>query len=263
MPSKKERHREKEAKRVAEMQLKSQKSREDTIKWVTIGVVSALFLGLFGFLIYNGKANNQTSDNDVPVQFSDVAHVIEPSVSTSSATPNSDTAASGEEADASEVVEVVEFVDLQCPTCQAYHPVVKEVIAQNPDTVRFVFKHFPLSIHQHARRAAIAAEAAGEQGQFFEMVDLLFENQQAWSEEANPSETFLGYAQQLELDIEQFRADLENEELAERVEQNVNEGMSVGVGGTPTFFINGKATDGLPPRGVDGFQAIIDAELNE
>jgi len=254
---KKDRKAEREARQAREAELTAVKSRENMVKWVTIGFVAVVFVALIGFLIYNGKAQDNTEGEVAPITFEETPRTIEARVATGSSMLEGEAT---ESAEVAEVVEVVEFADFQCPTCQAYHPTVKALIEQNPN-VRFVFKHFPLSGHQHARRAAMAAEAAGEQGKFFEMVDLLFENQSTWAQQANPTETFLGYARELELDINKFTDDLDNEALEERVQNNLSEGIEAGVGGTPTFFFNGKKYPGLPQNSVEAFEVIIQSEL--
>lgn len=137
-------------------------------------------------------------------------------------------------------VTLLEYGDFECPYCGAAHAVVKELRESLGDRVRFAFRHFPLSqIHPHAERAALAAESAGRQGRFWEMHDLLFENQDALEDD-----DLLRYAASLGLDMAAFAAGMEDEELQERVREDFVSGVRSGVNGTPTFFINGVRHEG-------------------
>lgn len=136
-------------------------------------------------------------------------------------------------------VTLVEFGDFECPHCGRAHPIVQQVRkAMGPD-LRFAFRHFPLrQIHPHAERAAEAAEAAGAQGRFWPMHDLIFNNQDAL-EDAD----LLGYASKLGLDVDRFAKELESGLHAGRVRRDFRSGVRSGVNGTPTFFINGLRYD--------------------
>jgi protein-disulfide isomerase len=142
-------------------------------------------------------------------------------------------------------VTLVEYGDYECPYCGAAHPVVQEVQRILGPSLRFVFRNFPLKeIHPHAQRAAEAAEAAGAQGKFWEMHDLLFENQDAL-EDAD----LLRYAASLSLDAERFTMELSTGVHTSRVRRDFRSGVRSGVNGTPTFFINGarhEASSDLP-----------------
>lgn len=137
-------------------------------------------------------------------------------------------------------VELVEYGDYQCPHCGRAYPLVKNLVQQLGDGVKFVFRNFPLSkIHPQARMAAIAAEAAGLQHKYWEMHDILFENQKRLHVNA-----LMEYAAAIGLQMEQFTADLEKKELAEKVDTHFYSGMRSGVSATPTFFINGEKYTG-------------------
>jgi protein-disulfide isomerase len=131
-------------------------------------------------------------------------------------------------------VTLLEYGDFECPACGAAHPVVKELRERLGDRVRFVFRNFPLgSVHPRAERAALAAEAANTQGRFWEMHDLLFENQDALDED-----DLLRYAAALGLDMEAFGEAMDGEPVLSRVREDFLSGVRSGVNGTPTFFIN-------------------------
>lgn len=137
-------------------------------------------------------------------------------------------------------VTLVEYGDFECPYCGQAHGALKELLADLRPHLRFVFRHFPLTrIHPHAEQAALAAEAAGEQGKFWEMHDLLFENQQALEDE-----NLLGYARSLNLDLTTFGDAMTNLRNLSRIEEDFLGGVRSGVNGTPTFFINGTRHNG-------------------
>lgn len=153
-------------------------------------------------------------------------------------------------------VTLVEFGDLQCPACAAYEPIVRQVIADNAGTLQFVFKHFPLTqIHANALLAAKASEAAGVQGRFWEMHDMMYDRQKEWSGSLNARDTFIGYATALGLDVAKFTEDLGNKSLESKIIAEYREGTNLGVQGTPTFFLNGKKISN--PGSIEEFNALI------
>jgi protein-disulfide isomerase len=137
-------------------------------------------------------------------------------------------------------VTLVEYGDFECPFCGQAHLVLQELLAEADDRVRLAFRHFPLTqIHPHAQRAAEASEAAATQGQFWPYHDMLYENQQALEDE-----DLIGYAQKLGLDLDRYQLELLQGLHAPRVREDFLSGVSSGVNGTPTFFINGRRHDG-------------------
>jgi protein-disulfide isomerase len=137
-------------------------------------------------------------------------------------------------------VTLVEYGDFECPYCAAAHVIIKKVQEIMSDQLRFAFRHFPLTqIHPHAEAAAEASEAAGAQGQFWEMHDLLYENQPMLDP---PS--LVGYAGELGLDLKRFVRELEEGVYRRRVREDFLSGVRSGVNGTPAFFINGLRYDG-------------------
>jgi protein-disulfide isomerase len=131
------------------------------------------------------------------------------------------------------------YSDFQCPACAAYQPTIEKVMNDFGDQIRFEYKHLPLSIHPLAQSAAQAAEAAGQQGKFFEFHDLLFTNQNVWSKMTNPTITFNKYAEDLELDLEKFNRHIKSTLLRDKVRKDAREAIANQVTGTPTFFLNG------------------------
>lgn len=136
-------------------------------------------------------------------------------------------------------ITLVVYGDYECPyTNEAYY-VLRQIFADAPQRVRFAFRNFPLTqIHPHSLPAALAAEAADQQGVFWQMYDLLFEH----SDQLTP-EYLVAYGQLLGLDLERFIADMTSDETAERVREDFMSGIRSGVNGTPTFFLNGRRYD--------------------
>ncbi|MBV9926665.1 MAG: thioredoxin domain-containing protein [Acidobacteria bacterium] len=137
-------------------------------------------------------------------------------------------------------VTVEEFSDFQCPACGVLEPGLRRVIKDYQDRVQFVFRNFPLQMHKYAFLAARAAEAAGQQGKFWEMHDIIYDNQKEWSESMEPRVQFDSYATRLGLDVQRFKADMERQDLADRIKSDLLRGNSLGVKGTPTVYLNGR-----------------------
>ena len=136
-------------------------------------------------------------------------------------------------------VTLVEYGDYECPYCGAAYPIIKQVQARMDERLRFVFRNFPITTsHPHAEQAAEAAEAAAAQGRFWQMHDLLYENQQRLRDQ-----DLRAYAEQLGLDLELFDQELADHVHAERVREDFMSGVRSGVNGTPTFYINGVRHD--------------------
>jgi protein-disulfide isomerase len=137
-------------------------------------------------------------------------------------------------------VVLTEYSDFQCPACAAFQPVLADLLEQYGDQLLLEYKHFPLfTVFPHSQSAAIAAEAAGQQGKFFEFHDRLFADQQTWSSAAIPTTFYVRYAEELGLDIDQFRRQLRSTALRDKVRAEFNEAQELGLTGTPTFFLNG------------------------
>lgn len=149
---------------------------------------------------------------------------------------------------------LIEYSDFQCPACRSYYQIVKKLSQEFPD-LSVVYRHFPLPQHANARTSAQAAEAAGQQGKFWEMHDMLFDNQQNWAESKTSREIFLGYALALGLDIEKFKTDYDSSATKIKIEKDYQSGAK-DINGTPTFFINNKKIQN--PRNYDEFRSTIE-----
>ena len=136
---------------------------------------------------------------------------------------------------------IEEFGDFECPPCGMFHPILEEMHKEFGDRLRITFREFPLvPTHQHALAAASAAEAAGMQGKFWEMHDLLYERQKDWKKEFNVRPIFEGYAKEIGIDVTRYQRDVASDGVANRITRDGVRGRSLGVQGTPTVFLNGR-----------------------
>lgn len=180
--------------------------------WVIIGIITVV---LFGGAIWYSNISSKQSNEGITV--------------TDHITGNPDA-----------TVTLTEYSDFQCPACGQFHPVVKQLLEKYGDKIRFEYKHYPLPMHPLAPQAAMAAEAAGQQGKFFEMHDKLFENQKTWSVSQTPQTFFLQYAEELGLDKAKFVAQMKSSVLRDHINANKEEASKLGLTGTPTFYLNGQ-----------------------
>ncbi len=202
---------------------------------IIVGVIIAALIGVFAF---TNKSDNGGSGGE----------------------GNNSSASNHVEGAGKKGVTLTEFGDFQCPACKSYYPIVKEVKKFYGDDITFQFRHFPLNqIHPNAYAASRSAEAAGKQGKFFEMHDLLYENQDSWASSTNPTPIFEGFAKQLGLNVDQFKTDSASEAVGETINADIKIGQGLGVNSTPTFAINGKKIES--PKSVDEFKALIDEAI--
>lgn len=154
-----------------------------------------------------------------------------------------------------------EFADYQCPTCATMHPVMNEITATYGSRIKFIYRNYPLTqIHRNAYEAAVAAEAAGLQGKFWDMQNLIFQNQRNWQNVEIVRPVFEGYAQTLGLDVEKFKSDVAGLPAKQRVDMDAARARSLNVSSTPTILVNGIPIP-FEQMTVDGMKKIIDAEL--
>lgn len=157
-------------------------------------------------------------------------------------------------------VTIEEFADFQCGMCAQKHPMTKEIISAYGTRIKFVFRNYPLAMHDKAYAAAVAAEAAGIQNKFWDMQSQLFTNQQSWASSSDFPKLLTDYAQKIGLDVEKFKNDMAGLQAKQRVDADMARGRALGVGSTPSFFINGKAIP-FEQTDVTTLRQIIDAEL--
>lgn len=179
--------------------------------WVIIGLVMAILIG--GSVWYSNGVSQSYNEGVV-----DITHI--------KGNPDAE-------------VRLVKYSDFQCPACAQAAGVVSSTVVAFGDQLAFEYRHFPLlQIHRHAEPAARAAEAAGQQGKFFEFHDLLFANQSEWSPSAAPGRFFVQYAEELDLDIQLFNRHQRSSIIRDKVRSQFNEARERGLTGTPTFFLN-------------------------
>lgn len=158
-------------------------------------------------------------------------------------------------------VTLVEYSDFQCPACGQFYPYVKQLLADYPDSIRFEYRHFPLiNVHPQAVPGARAAEAAAQQGKFWEMHDKLFENQTVWSKAANPNAYFYQYAEEIGLDVEKFKRQMGSAMIQAAVDSSFADARERGFTGTPTFLLNDEV---MTFTTFDEFRAAIEAAIKE
>lgn len=156
-------------------------------------------------------------------------------------------------------VTIVEFLDPECEACRAMYPIVKKVLKDYEGKVRLVVRYMPL--HSNSMLAAQVTEAAGEQGKYWQMQDLLFQRQTEWGEKREPQTAlFEKYAAEIGMNVEQMRAAIADNRYTPKIERDRRDGQSVGATRTPTFFINGRQ---LPRLGDAELRAVIDDELKK
>lgn len=158
-------------------------------------------------------------------------------------------------------VTMVEFLDFECEVCGAVHPGVEEIRKEYADRVTFVVRYFPIPGHKNSGNAAIAVEAAAQQGQFENMYQMMFETQASWGEsQESQSEYFRTFAEALNLDMDAYDAAVADPATAERVQFDFDAGRALGVQGTPTFFVNDEM---IEVASFDDIRTALDAALKQ
>lgn len=242
----------KELRKIEKMQSHSLEQKSNTVKWIAIAAVSVLFLLLFVGVIIVAKNKNKPQTASGNAQFANNGHIRILDKAGKDATASANPA--------TKAVTMVEYGDLQCPACKAYHPLVKELMQAYPEQIKLIFKNFPLTtVHPNAMAAAIAAEAAGRQNKYFAFVDMAYDNQDEWAGLDDPQPKFEQYVKDLGLNVDQFKKDQKDKAITNLINDERNEGIQNGVSGTPTFFIDGKKIDN--PTSIEAFKKIIGDEL--
>ena len=159
-------------------------------------------------------------------------------------------------APATEKAQLVEFLDFECEACRAAEPVVAELKAEFGDRITFVNRYFPLPSHKNSGQAALAVEAAAQQGKYEQMAAKMFETQPQWGEKQDfQNALFRSFAEELGLDMEKYDAAMAAEETKERIRKDIADGKALGVTGTPTFFLNGEK---LTLNSEEQFRQLLD-----
>ncbi|HZI19216.1 MAG TPA: thioredoxin domain-containing protein [Pyrinomonadaceae bacterium] len=231
-------------------------------KYLPFVIIAVVLVGVIGVAAY--VLNSRSGDTGAPGSAAKGAANSAPYSPRPAAQRNAAPGASPawEKGTASAPVVLEEFGDYQCPPCAMMHPVLQKIVDDYGDRVKLVFRHYPLQqIHPNAFPAARAAEAAGMQGKFWEMHDLIYDNQAQWKDAPDARPIFTDYARRLGLDAARFRADLEGKPAADRVLADFNRGTSLGVRGTPTIILNGRELPAEKTLSEPKLRAEIDVAL--
>jgi protein-disulfide isomerase len=208
--------------------------------FIIVAVVALAAIG-GGAYLYRAKkaANPQLKITKQTDERGELAHVLGPGDAT---------------------VTLEEFGDFQCPPCGRLSEPINQL--QKKFNLRVIFREFPLPVHAHARDAAYAAEAAGRQGRFWEMHDLLFREQAVWSNSTDARALFNAYAEMLQLDLGRFKQDMDNPDVQRQVEMDEKRAAMIGVRTTPTIFLNNEA---VAPNQLtsEAFPAAVEAAVNK
>lgn len=221
--------------------------------WIIFSTIVVLLLG--GLVVYTRVTNP-------PIDVSGVENN-----SVIAASDQSGNIADRIKGDENGKVILVEYGDYQCPSCSGAYAGVNSLMDEYPEGVVFVFRNFPLtSIHPNAKAAAAVAEAAGQQGKYWEMHDLLYQNQNDWSSlDANKrTDLFKQYAATLELDMDTFNTDIASKAISQKISFDIALGKAASVAATPTFFLNGeKVDDSVSTSLVQGDLSQMKAKIDE
>jgi protein-disulfide isomerase len=209
------------------------------LPFIIVAVVALLAVGGGAYLYRTKRAANPTlkisrTETERP---GEIVHVLGP---------------------ANAPVTLEEFGDFQCPPCGKLSEPLNQL--QKHYNLRVIFREFPLAMHNHAKEAAYAAEAAARQGRFWQMHDLLYREQAVWSKSMDTRALFSAYAGMLQLDLDRFKKDMDSNEVQQKVEGDQQRGAAIGVKNTPTIFINNEAVPGTKSN-PDELPALVEAAL--
>lgn len=207
------------------------------LPFIIIVVVLVAVIAIFSITLRKGNGGNEAKPD--LVNTNQTAPVVSNTPVPNQATPDP-AGLTKPKVKVSSPVVVEEYGDYQCPPCGLLYPELKQVEKEYGNQVQIVFHNFPLTrIHKNAMAAARAAEAARNQNKWAEMHDRLYRNQKEWADLDDPRPVFLAYARQLDLKEDQFKQDMESNQIDQRIGVDVQRGTSAGVTGTPTIFIDG------------------------
>lgn len=207
------------------------------------------------FIIGGCSSNSSTTNTPTP-------NKVNPPVKTIPASAPPGAKPANEIGSPTATVVLEEFADFQCGSCAQKHPVLNEIKSMYGGRIRFIFRNYPLDMHDKAYDAAVAADAAGLQGKFWDMQNILFINQSGWSVDTNYKQTWKGYAEKIGLDVAKWENDMLGIVSKNRVDEDKKRGKAIGINSTPTLFINGAEVTYTQVT-VDGLKKLIDAELQK
>lgn len=221
-------------------------------KGLIIGTLVTIFLISFG-IYYFTKDSGTTSESTTPIS-KDI--LVPQNEYKTSGIVNGEYLAATDSAK----VTLVEFGDYECPACEQYHPIIKKLLTDFAGKITFVFRNYPLSQHKNAQISAQAAEAAGLQNKYWQMHDKIFESSSEWVSSSDPKSIFIGYAEKLNLEVNQFKTDLDSSKVKEGIQRDMTDGNLTKLTATPTYYLNGVKLETLPSN-YDSLKSLIEAEL--
>ncbi len=235
----------------------NEKKSNSSIPMIIIVLVLIVGVAVGAYFYNTSKSGNTTptkTGNNTAVQ---KTPAIPTNVPIGSVPPNSSGSPTAS-------VTVEEFADFQCPTCASTHPEISEIKAFYGNRIRFIFRNFPLQIPAHDKSydAAVAAEAAGMQGKFWDMQNLLFANQKTWTAAPSYKQIWNEYAQKLGLDVVKFQNDIVGIAAKARVDDDLKRGRGLNINSTPTILVNGVSVDAKDFNAIS-LKTIIDGELQK
>ncbi|MDP2012831.1 MAG: thioredoxin domain-containing protein [Actinomycetota bacterium] len=209
-------------------------------------VIALVTLGIAGAIVTRQSETNESavavpasSDASSPLTSRTNSHILQP--------------------DADGSVTLVEFLDFECESCRAVYPFIESLRKTYAGKVRFIARYFPIPSHANAVNAALAVEAAAQQGQFEAMYSRMYETQEQWGEqEESKASLFRDFAQAIGLDLQRYDGAIADPSTLARIELDRQEGLALGVDGTPSFFLNGER---IRPQSEQEFQSLIDGQL--
>lgn len=222
--------------------------------FVGIAAVSVIgFLVMLG-VVFNDGGSEATAGTEAPI----IADNLPPTGDDQAEQPSAPVPAISNndyvKGGANAKVVLIEYTDFECPFCLRHHNTMNQILAEYGDQVKYVLRHFPLSFHPNAQKAAEAAECAGEQGKFYEMCDALFKSNE---DQTMGLEKFKAIAKELGLNTSTFNSCLDDGKYAEKINSEAAAGQMAGVDGTPATFINGQLVSGALP--FENFKDIVDS----
>jgi protein-disulfide isomerase len=222
-------------------------------KWLIIGIAATVILVIGGVFLMSRGNLGSASTSGTPI-------------SSSILVPNGANITGGIEngnylpASSSAKLTLVEFGDYECPACGEYNPLVKQLLTEFAGKINYIFRNYPLNQHTNALISSQAAEAAGLQDKFWQMHDRLYESVSDWSTASDAKSIFVGYAQALGLDVNKFKTDIDSTAVKDKIQNDVNDGNSINLSETPTFYLNGVKIGSLTGNYAD-FKKIISDQL--
>jgi len=238
---------------------KQVQTKKSNTPFIIIGLLAVVVVGavLYGVGVFGGGSKNTNTANNKAGTNGNTAKT--PGIPANAPPGASPPNAAGPP---TALVTIEEFADFQCGSCAAAFPIMNEIKSMYGSRIRFVYRNFPLAIpaHDKSYEAAVATEAAGMQGKFWEMHAQLFQNQQKWTADPNYRQIWSEYAAKIGLDVNKFTSDLAGIAAKGRVDADMARGRALNVNSTPTVYINGVSVPFNDVK-VDSLKAMIDAEL--